>query len=254
MSVEKPCELSLIIPAYNESRYIAGTVERAAAFLTATGANYELIIVDDGSTDGTAQAVREHLVGKPYARFIRVLENGKNSGKGFSIRNGALNSTGEVVIFVDADLAYDLDAIHLIRRAMANGADLAIGSRMLDESLIETDVPLVRTFTGRMFNLLVRTFLFTGIEDTQCGFKGFSRRAVEDIFPLQTIEAFGFDVELLFIARRHGLVIVQVPVTLVNYRKESTVRVWRDSWRMLGDILRVRWQAAAGKYDRVPGA
>jgi dolichyl-phosphate beta-glucosyltransferase len=246
-----PYELTVIVPAYNEHRYIARTVNTIIDFLTTKFTTFEVIIVDDGSSDATGSVIEDLNLKLPESCGLQVLVNEKNSGKGYSIRRGALASHGEVVLFTDADLSYDLEAITLMFESIHNGADLAIGSRMAAGAEIHTDVPMVRSITGRAFNLLVQLFLFNGILDTQCGIKGFSRNVVMDIFPLQTINNFGFDVELLYIARLRNYNIEQIPVKLINYRKESRVSVWNDSWRMMWDVVRIRKRGKRGDYNKV---
>ncbi len=244
-------ELSVIVPAYNEHRYIARTVNAIIDYLTNRFSTYEVIIVDDGSSDATGSVIDDLHLKLPEGCNLQVLVNEKNSGKGYSIRRGALASNGEAVIFIDADLSYDLEAIELMIASLNQGADLAIGSRMTDGAEIHTGVPMVRSITGRGFNLLVQLFLFRGISDTQCGIKAFSRKAAMDIFQLQTIYNFGFDVELLYIARLRNYAIEQIPVKLINYRKESRVSVWRDSWLMMWDVLRIRKRGLRGEYNQV---
>lgn len=243
----------MIIPAYNEARYISGAVNKLAAYLREHFTTFEIIVVDDGSRDGTGQVVQSQELQLPESCAIQVLINEQNSGKGYSIRRGALASRGDAILFMDADLSYDLEGIERITRSIQQGADLAIGSRLVEGAEIQSGVPMVRSFTGRVFNLLVQLLLFKGIPDTQCGFKGFTRKAAQDLFSLQTVCTFGFDVELLYIARLRGYHIEQIPVKLVNYRNESRVSVWRDSWRMFRDVIKVRWQGMRGLYAVHPG-
>jgi dolichyl-phosphate beta-glucosyltransferase len=244
-------DLTVIIPAYNEHHFIARTIQALTAYLTERFATYEIILVDDGSNDSTNSVIDNIHLKLPKGCSLKFLVNATNSGKGFSIRRGVLESSGRVVVFVDADLPYDLEAIDLISKAISRGADLAIGSRLVPGAEIHTGVPMVRSITGRAFNLLVQTFLFKGIPDTQCGIKGFSRTAAKDIFPHQTINNFGFDVELLFIAKLRNCKIEQIPVKLINYRKESRVNIWRDSIRMMKDILHIRKNGMNGRYNGI---
>lgn len=249
VEIEPAYELTVIIPAYNEHQFISRTVNALAEFLTDRHTSFEIIIVDDGSRDSTTSILNDLHLKLAKGCAFKLLVNESNSGKGFSIRRGVLESHGRMIVFFDADLPYDLEAIDQIVNAIKNGADLAIGSRMIPGAEIHTDVPMVRSISGRAFNLLVQTFLFRGIPDTQCGIKGFSRDAALKIFPYQTINNFGFDVELLYIAKIRGYHIRQIPVKLINYRKESRVNIWRDSIRMMKDILHIRVSGMNGKYN-----
>jgi len=242
--------LSVIIPAYNESRYIAGTLESMVVYLKTRYPSFEVIVVDDGSRDGTSQVLEETLESLPPDCSVQVLRNETNQGKGYSIQRGMEASRGEIDLFMDADLAYDLSAIDLIIETIQNGADVAIGSRFVSGSQIQSEVPFLRHVCGKIFNLPVRFLLFSGIPDTQCGVKGFSRKAAKTVFPRQTMRHFSFDVEVIFIARQLGLKIIQVPVKLSHYRNESRVRIFTDSWDMLKDILTIRWKGWRGEYQK----
>ncbi len=243
-------QLSVIIPAYNESRYISGTVQSIINYLKPRYSSFEVIVVDDGSQDGTAQVLEKTTLSLPRDCSVQVLRNETNQGKGYSIQRGMQTSSGKIVFFTDADLAYDLSVIDLITQSIRNGADVAIGSRFVTGSQIQSEVPFLRHLSGKIFNLLVRLLLFSGISDTQCGVKGFSQTAAKAIFPRQTMRHFSFDVEVIFIARQLGLSIVQVPVKLSYYRNESRVRIFADSWDMLKDILSIRWKGWRGEYQK----
>ncbi len=242
--------LSVIIPAYNESRYISGTVQSVLDYLKPRYPSFEIIVVDDGSQDGTTQVLEHVSLALPPDCSVQILRNETNQGKGYSIQRGMEVSRGGIVLFTDADLAYDLGVIELITQAIRSGADVAIGSRFVAGSQILSEVPFLRYLSGKIFNLLVRLLLFSGITDTQCGVKGFSQDAARSIFPRQTMRHFSFDVEIIFIARLLGLNIVQVPVKLSHYRNESRVRIIGDSWDMLKDILLIRWKGWRGDYHR----
>jgi dolichyl-phosphate beta-glucosyltransferase len=243
-------QITIVIPAYNEHRFIGSSVQTIVDYLTGRYERFEVIVVDDGSQDGTFHAVETLHLQMPPDCTLLTLTNEHNSGKGYSIRKGMLSSHGEVAIFMDADLSYDLSAIDSITAAIRSGYDVAIGSRLIEGSEIHTDVPMVRTFTGRMFNLLVQLFLFKGIADTQCGVKGFSHKAARDIFSRQMLQQFSFDIEIIYIAMQLHFHIKQVPVKLINYRKESRVNVITDSWKMLWDIFRVRIHGLRGTYTQ----
>ncbi len=216
-------QLSVIIPAYNESRYIAGTVQSLIHYLKPRYPSFEIIVVDDGSRDGTSEVLEATSLSLPVNCSVQILRNEINQGKGYSIQRGMEASRGAVVLFMDADLAYDLSIIDLIVETINNGADIAIGSRCVTGSQIQSEIPFVRNLSGKIFNLLVQLLLFSGIPDTQCGVKGFSRNTAKTIFPRQTMRRFSFDVEVIFIARELGLCMVQVPVKLSYYRNESRI-------------------------------
>lgn len=239
-------EVSITLPAYNEQSLIAGTLASLDAFLAERFARYEIIVVDDGSSDQTAEIVRRWQAG-PGAQ-VHILVNDANYGKGYSIQRGMLQCTGQMIVFMDADLPYELEAIVSFRQALQNGSDLAIGSRVLPGSHIE-GVPALRFAAGQIFSWLVQALLFRGLPDTQCGFKAFTAQAARQIFPYLTITGFGFDVELLYLARKFGFKIQPVPVRMADdYRRDSRVRLVRDSLRMFLDLFRVRWNDLRGRY------
>ncbi len=242
--------LSLVIPAYNEAKRLPGTIQSLARYLrSAPFEKVELIVVDDGSRDETgaaAEAAKPELddIGTP----LRVIRNGKNRGKGFSVRRGMLAAVHEWVMFSDADLSAPIAELEkLMQAATTGGHDVAIGSRAIDHSLIGIHQPWYREFVGRVFNLNVR--LLTGLEiaDTQCGFKLFTDRAAKQIAAKQRVERFGFDVELLYIARKLGFTIAEVPVRWNNEANSSVTL--GAGLQAFGDIWRVKWHDLAGRYS-----
>jgi dolichyl-phosphate beta-glucosyltransferase len=235
---------SIIIPAYNESERIAGTLERILRYAGNQRWGVEVVVVDDGSGDATTEIVREHA---QKNAAVRLLQNPGNRGKGYSVRNGMLHANGEVLMFSDADLSSPIEEAHKLFDAIANGADVAIGSRWLQTKLQTRRQPMYRQLFGRVFNLLLRMVLGLGFKDTQCGFKAFSRRSAQVLFSLQQIEGWGFDPELLFLARRFDLKVVEVPVAWAH-REGTRLNPVRDGIRMLGEMLRIRWNAWSGKY------
>jgi glycosyltransferase involved in cell wall biosynthesis len=237
---------SIIIPAFNESERISTTLERVLGYAAERRWNSEVIVVDDGSRDATTHIVREYMQKNPA---VRLLQNPGNRGKGYSVRNGMLNAKGEVLLFSDADLSSPIEEAHKLFSAIANGADVAIGSRWLQTELQTRRQPLYRQFFGRIFNLTLRLVLGLNFKDTQCGFKAFSRRSAEAIFPLQQIERWGFDPEILFLARRLGFKTVEVPVSWAH-REGTRLSPFRDGIRMFGELLKIRWNALMGKYKR----
>jgi len=239
-------ELSVIIPAYNEEALIAGTLECLNAYLSARPERYEIIVVDDGSQDRTAACIHDWQ--KTNSADLRLFVNEKNMGKGFSIQRGVLESRGSYIIFIDADLPYELDAIDEFLKAIGSGYDLAIGSRVLPGSQVK-GVPILRYVSGQIFSWMVQAVLFSGLPDTQCGFKSFTAAAAKEIFRRLTIGGFGFDVEMLFVARKLKLAIQPVAVQMIEHRHRSRVRLIIDSFKMFANLFMVRWNDLQGKYN-----
>ena len=244
MTSETP-ELSLVIPAYNEQELISDSLKTLTQFLQVRFDHFEILVVDDGSTDGTTRVVRGISEAQPN---VRLLEQVTNQGKGRAIQRGVMESRGEYILFMDADLPYDLAAVDVFLTALRGKSDLAIGSRHMEGSRIQ-GVPPLRYFTGQVFSLLVALLMFPGIRDTQCGLKGFRAEAARQIFKRVSISRFGFDVEALYIARKHKYAIQPVPVRMTGFRQDSRVRVLRDSLRMFADLFTIRWNDLRGKYD-----
>lgn len=239
-------DLSIVIPAYNEELRLPATLERLAEYLPTLGLQTEVLIVDDGSHDRTA-AVAETFAGKISG--LRVLSNGTNRGKGYSVRHGMLEAAGELVLFTDADLSAPIEESDKLIGALKNGYDVAIGSRALNRSLISTHESPFREFAGIIFNKIVRVVLWLPFVDTQCGFKAFRRERCRIIFELQRIEGFGFDPELLYLARHYGLRAIEIPVRW-GHSPDTKVSMLRDSMKMFIDIFVIRWNALSGKYAR----
>ncbi len=238
-------DLSIIIPSYNEELRLPATLERLAAYLPALGRESEVIVVDDGSKDRTA-AVAESFRGKFSS--LRVLSNGVNRGKGYSVRHGMLEAHGRSVLFTDADLSAPIEEAGKLISALENN-DVAIGSRALDRTLIAVHESRAREFAGVIFNLIVRVVLRLPFVDTQCGFKAFRREPCRVIFEQQRIERFGFDPELLYLARHHGLSAVEIPVRW-SHSPATKINMLRDSILMFLDVFTIRWNALLGRYPR----
>lgn len=238
-------ELSVIIPAYNEEALIVSTLDCLHNYLSARPETFEIIVVDDGSQDKTVEAVR-HV--QKNNEQVRLLINPQNRGKGFSIQRGVLESRGEIIIFTDADLPYELDAIDGFMQALQNGCDLAVGSRVLPGSEVR-GVPMLRYVAGQIFSWMVQAVLFQGLPDTQCGFKSFKADVAKEIFRRLTIGGFGFDVEMLFIARKRKYATQPVPVHMIEHRQRSRVRLISDSLKMFANLFMVRWNDLQGKYE-----
>jgi dolichyl-phosphate beta-glucosyltransferase len=179
---------------------------------------------------------------------VRLVENPGNRGKGYSVRNGMLNAGGEILLFSDADLSSPIEEAPKLFEAIEHGADVAIGSRWLRSELQTTRQPLHRQLFGRIFNIVLRIFLGLNFKDTQCGFKAFTRHSAEFIFPRQRIERWGFDPELLFLAKRHGFGIVEVPVRWAHDER-GRINPLRDGLRMFLEVLKIRWNSLTGRYS-----
>jgi len=243
---------SFIIPAYNESGRIRPTLDEILRYTAEQNWDAEVLVVDDGSRDDTPEVIRE------YARAhsqIRLLQNPGNRGKGFSVRNGMLHARGDICLFTDADLSSPISEAQKLFEAIRGGADVAIGSRWLRSELQTERQPLYRQAFGRIFNLVLRLFLGLHFKDTQCGFKAFRREAAQRIFPVQKIERWGFDPEILYIARRIGFEIAEVPV-LWAHSEGTRLHPFRDGLKMFVDVLHIRWNALTGAYNApaVPAA
>ena len=204
--------LSVIIPAYNEEARIKNTLEKIHSYLKNQDYTYEIIIVNDGSTDNTWALVNEIA---QKIKEVRILKNEKNRGKGFTIKKGFLNAKGKYLLFTDADLSTPIEEVEKLISWLKKGYDIAIGSRALKESHIQIHQPWYRELAGRIFNLFVQAMAVPGIKDTQCDFKCFSRKTAIEICERQKIEKFSFDVEMLYIGRRLGYKIKEVPILLV---------------------------------------
>ena len=243
---ERPPELSVIIPAYNEETRLGPTLARICDYFAGRAmgpADLEIIVVDDGSTDGTAQVAQD------CAREIaslRVVSNRTNHGKGYSVRQGMLEARGRIALFTDADLSTPIEEFEKVLAAIEAGNDVAIGSRAVDRSLIAVHQSRLREVAGMIFTGFVRLMTGLPFHDTQCGFKAFVRERCRIIFEQQRIEWFGFDPEILFLARRHGLRTAEVPVRWAH-DPGTKIRVVSDSLRMLGDLLRIRWNWLLGR-------
>lgn len=239
-----PFTYSIVLPAFNESERISGTLEKIFAQAQKSGWQIEIIVVNDGSTDDTARIVREYQANHAG---LRLLENPGNRGKGYSVRNGMLHAQGDVLLFSDADLSSPISEAEKLFAAIANGADIAVGSRWLKAELQVRRQPLYRQLFGRIFNLALRVVLGVNFKDTQCGFKAFTRPAAQSLFPLQKIERWGFDPELLYLAKKQCLKVKEVPVAWAH-REGTRINPLRDGIRMFGELLRIRWNALSGKY------
>jgi glycosyltransferase involved in cell wall biosynthesis len=240
---------SIVIPAFNEAARLPRALEKIRDYLLERGFDAEVLVVDDGSTDATAQiALDAHLHWPDSLRKVRLVSNGENRGKGYSVRHGMLEAKGEIALFTDADLSAPIEEFDKLLAALAD-ADVAFGSRAVDRRLISVHQSRLREIAGIIFNRFVRIFTGLPFEDTQCGFKAFVMRRSRIIFEQQRIERFGFDPEILFLAKRHGLRCVEVPVRWAH-DPATKVNVYSDSVKMFFDLLVIRWNAILGRYPK----
>ncbi len=237
--------LSIVIPAYNEAARIEQTLRRVLQCVRERCWDAEVLVVDDGSSDRTAAMVRTQMQSAPE---LHLIQNPGNRGKGYSVRNGLLQAAGEIVMFTDADLSAPMEEAERLFAAIQEGADVAIGSRWLDRSRQTLHQPLYRRFFGRCFNALTRAVMGLPYADTQCGFKAFRRTAAQVIFRLQRVERWGFDPEILFISRKLGFTIAEVPVSW-GHDERSKISYLRDGSRMLQDMATIRSNSMLGRYD-----
>jgi len=237
---------SIVIPAYNEGSRILATLEAVVNCIRSHGWQAEVLVVNDGSTDATAEIVRTFAATAPE---VRLLENPGNRGKGYSVRAGMLEAKAPILMFTDSDLSAPIDEAERLFAALDAGADIAIGSRWLESGRQTHRQPLYRQFFGRCFNAVTRMVMGLPFADTQCGFKAFTRQAAMIVFPVQTIERWGFDPEILFIALKRGLRVKEVPVTWAHDER-TRMSYLRDGVRMLQDIAIIRWNALTGRYGK----
>lgn len=242
-----PVALSIVIPAYQEEARIGRTLEATRAYLDTRGVSAEVLVVDDGSRDGTARIVEAQSALDPRVELVRLPHN---RGKGAAVREGMLRARGSRVLFMDADLATPLEELPKLEAALDRGADLAIGSRGLDSSNIVVHQNPLRETMGKTFNLLVQVLAVRGIRDTQCGFKLFTRAAAHALFREATVDRFAFDVEILLLAQGRYRV-DEVPVTW-RHVDNSKVSPLRDATRMALDLTRLRFLIESRRWrDRL---
>lgn len=245
--------LSIVIPAYNEAQRIEPSLERIREYLASRREQIEVLVVDDGSSDGTSGVVELEVPRfRESGLELRLLGDGRNHGKGAAVRVGMLAARGDVVLFSDADLSAPIDELpKLVDPIRAGTVDIVIGSRALDRSLVGVHQSAAREVAGRIFNLLMRVLTGMPFRDTQCGFKAFRADAAREVFARVLIERFGFDVEALYVARKLGFSVSEVPVVWNNV-EGSTVGLM-SGLNGYADVLRVRFNDIRGRYGIRPG-
>jgi dolichyl-phosphate beta-glucosyltransferase len=232
--------LSIIIPAYNEAKRLPASLVKVREYLSASQWDFaEIVVVDDGSVDRTVELARD--------AGVRVLQNPGNRGKGYSVKHGMLEAKGEWALFTDADLSSPIGEVEKLWKALEREhAQVAVGSRAVDRSLVGVHQPIMREAVGRVFNAAMRVATGLPFKDTQCGFKLFETSAGREVFSRQQLDGFGFDVEVLFIAKQLGFKSVEVPVRWDNV--EGTKVSILLGFAAFLDLLRVRGNAIQGKY------
>ncbi len=236
-------ELSVVIPAYNEARRLPATLDRIEGYLTGRRLNAEVIVVDDGSTDATAQVVKSRAARWPALKLVSAPKNG---GKGSAVQRGMAAASGSYRLFTDADLSVPIEELDKLLGPLRNGAAVAIASRGLRESDVQLHQPWYRETMGKFFNFLVRLFVLSGVHDTQCGFKVFTAESAQRVFPPLQTPGFGFDVEVLYRARQAGYQIAEVPTRWIN-SPATTVRT-RQGLQAFLDLLVI-----PGRVRKHPG-
>ena len=240
-------EVSIVIPAYNESERIVAPLKTILEFISNSGQNAEVIVVDDGSSDDTAQIAERAFSVVPSIK-TNVIRYEKNRGKGFAVKTGLMAANADVALFSDADLSTPIDEMSKLVDPITNGeCDVAFGSRALDRTLIGTHQPWRREQGGRVMNFIIRTMSGLPFADTQCGFKAFNLVKFRPLLDLMKIDRFGFDVEFLFVADHHHLRLKEIPVRW-NDVEGSKVSVFRDTRRMISELNQIRSNARSGKY------
>ena len=241
-------DLSIVVPAFDEQQRLGDSLARIVDYVNSEKLSAEVIVVDDGSDDRTAEIAEKELALHPNAAS-RVIRYPQNRGKGFAVRTGLLAATADIALFTDADLSTPIEELHkLIDPIMRNEIDVAFGSRALDRSLIGTHQPWRREQGGKVMNLVIKVMSGLPFYDTQCGFKAFNMKKFQPLLPLMTIDRFGFDVEFLFVAKYHGLRLSEIPVRWNNV-EGSKVSVVRDTRRMFVELSQIRRNARRGVYN-----
>ena len=235
--------LSVVIPAYNEEARVDTTLQQVVDFLNTRPYTWEVLVVDDGSTDSTSGRVADFAALNPNVHLLSL----SHGGKGWAVRHGMFQATGQYRFFCDADLSMPIEQVERFIPPQVQGVDLAIGSREVPGAR-RIGEPFRRHLMGRFYNALVRALAVPAVRDTQCGFKCFRGDSVPGLFQRQVVDGFAFDVELLFLARKSGLVLKEIPIDWY-YRAQSKVHPIRASIAMTRDLLKIRWRYRRGQYS-----
>lgn len=242
--------VSIVIPAYNESERIVAPLRTILDFVEAAETAYEIIVVDDGSSDDTAEVARRIFAERPNVA-TNVVRYEKNRGKGFAVNTGLQSAQADIAVFTDADLSTPITEIDkLLGPITAGKYDVTFGSRALDRSLIGTHQSWLRENGGRVINFMIRTMSGLDFADTQCGFKAFNMVKFRPLLDVMAIDRFGFDIEFLYVANYHGLSLAEIPVRW-NDVAGSKVSPVRDTRRMMGELMQIRRNSRQGVYDRI---
>jgi glycosyltransferase involved in cell wall biosynthesis len=240
--------LSIVIPAYNEEQRIVHTLMETLRYLEFQNYESEVIVVDDGSKDRTVEVVRGFE--QRFGGRLKLLQNPGNRGKGYSVRHGVMEARGEIILFYDADLSTPTSEIIKVTQPITDGRyDVVFGSRALNRELIGAHQSFLREARGRLGNLIIQAMVGLSFKDTQCGFKAFSQQAARAVFPLQQIERFGFDPEILFIAQKQGWRLLEIPVRW-NHVEGAKVTMFGSTVDVLLEVFKIRWNSLTGKYHR----
>lgn len=239
-------KLSVVVPAYNEEERLGATLDRMIAYLSGCPREWEILVVDDGSKDGTTALVEAAAKKHPE---VRLLKNDRNRGKGYTVKNGMLSATGDAVLFSDADLSSPIEEVEKLIPHLEHDHDVVIGSRDIIGSKIEVPQPLFRRVMGYSFMVLRDWIAVSGFRDTQCGFKLFRREAAQKIFPQSRVDGFCFDVEILAIAKSMGFRMCEIPVIWRNDDR-SKVNPIGDPLKMFLDLFRIRFNILRGVYGK----
>jgi dolichyl-phosphate beta-glucosyltransferase len=247
MSIKNPY-LSVIIPCYNEESVIARNLVEIDRYLGEKKITYEILVIVDGSSDGTANHVRSN---QPEVKNLHIIENPENRGKGYAIRQGLLQATGELRLFLDADGSTSITHLESFLPEFAKGYDVVIGSRHLKGAYIQVHQPRYREFTGNMGNCLIRVVLgLRGYRDTQCGFKMLTAKAAKNLASQMVVDRFGFDFELIALAQRAGFGIKQIPVRWVHWAESSVTLTGPNGFiQVLVDLFKTKWRLMTGQYS-----
>lgn len=235
-------ELSVVIPAFNEEKRLEPSLQKIIEFLEKNIENYEIIVVNDGSKDNT-----ENIIQKFKDKKVRMIQNTKNMGKGFSVKLGMINAKYDPILFTDSDLATPIEETTKFMQAIEEGYDVVIASRNAQGAKITVEQPKYRQVLGKAFPMIVKKIILEEFKDTQCGFKMFKKAAARKVFPRQTLQRFAFDVEILYIAKQLNMKIKELPVTWVD-KEGSTVSPIKESVRMLNEVLKIKYNDWKGEY------